>query len=317
MRQYRLAAPILAFACSDYTVGLSEPVRVAGAEFHEGALPVDDDATTPLVTNAGGVGSTVTEGQSGMTFAGLTTTDAWAVAIALDGAGTGYWVLPVGAPDPTAEGQLSFEATASFGREIPIGMQRLVFSAIDVDEQPGPSYGVDVCVLPEYADGNLASCVPEVPPQDTVLSLSFSTDVDLDLVVVTPDGKIVRAKTPTTAPDTGAAIPGTIVNDPTTGRLTRDSNGDCVIDSVRRESLVFVGEPPPGPYDVYASLNAACGQPSVTFDLTLYQRVDHDDGTFTMDRFDLASGQFLAVQADGGESLGTFLGAFELPYVAP
>jgi hypothetical protein len=151
-----------------------------------------------------------------------------------------------------------------------------------------------------------------VTPQNAVISLSWDTEVDLDLVVVTPTGKVVGAKAPTTATD-GAPIPPAVINDPSTGQLSRDSNADCEIDGIRVESLVFPGEPPAGDYRVYASLHSACGEASVNFRLVLYRRVDNGDGTYGVDTEDLATGTLLALHQDGGASLGAYVTTVSFP----
>ena len=81
---------------------------------------------------------------------------------------------------------------------------------------------------------------------------------------------------------------------------------------IRLESLVFEGEPVEGVYQVYASLNAACGEPHVSFDLNLYQSRADGEG-WTVDETALASGQLLGFQADRGASLGAFLTSVQLP----
>jgi hypothetical protein len=129
---------------------------------------------------------------------------------------------------------------------------------------------------------------------------------------VTPDGKVVDPSSPTTA-NVDAPIPSDVVNDPTTGTLSRDSNAGCVIDGLNLESLIFPGEPPAGDYLVYADLYSACGQDHVDFALTLHERVDADDGTWTIDSEQLAAGQLLDSQADRGTGLGTLLTTVSFP----
>jgi hypothetical protein len=303
----------LLLACEGYDSGASEPLRVHEGVFHPGPLPEDPAAEAPLVTNAGGVGSIVTQGQSSISYAGLTSPDTFSVAVAMPAAGDGYWVVPVGGPDVTQNNELIFQVTVDYGREVPFGLQALSFVAIDGEGRPGPRYDVTVCVLPETANNNLAACDPGTPPQAAVISLSWDVDVDLDLVVVAPDGKIVRGKWPTTADDTTVPIPSTAINDPTTGTLSRDSNADCLIDSVRRESLVFPEAPTEGDYRVYASLYATCGRPHVNYLISLFERADADDGTWTFVRSDLARGELLPVHARGTESLGTYVTTISFP----
>lgn len=299
--------------CERYDSGAGEPLRVREGEFHPGELPEDPEATEPRVTNAASVGSVVTEGQSSIPYAGLTTTDAWSVAVAIPDVGTGYWTVPVQGPDVTQNGELVFDMVLEFGRAVPFGVQTVSFSALNEQGEPGPRYDTLVCVLPEVGGTSFAACEPTIAPQHTVVSLTWDTDVDLDLVVVAPNGKIVRPKTPTTVISETGPIPNPEGADPTTGALSRDSNGGCDIDSIRRESLVFVGEPPAGEYRVYASLNATCGRSYVNYRASLFQRRDLEDGGWAVDESSLGGGQLIALQADGGASLGTLITTLSLP----
>lgn len=296
-----------------YDPGTSEPVVVREGVFHRGALPVDDTATAPLVTNAGSVGGVVTQGQSSLSYSGLVSPDAYSIAVAMPGLGSGYWVLPAGGPDVTQDNQLVFQLTADFSRDVPYGNQTVSFVAIDGKGRPGPRYDTTICILPETAGNNLSACVSSVTPQNAIVSLTWDTDVDLDLVVIAPNGKIVRAKTPTTALVDAGVIPPSVVNDPTTGSLSRDSNANCDIDSIRRESLVFPGVPPAGEYQIFVSLQSPCGKRYVNYQLELLRRVDAPDGTHPVDRTPLAGGELLSLQATGGSTLGTYVTSVTLP----
>jgi hypothetical protein len=298
---------------SGFDSGASEAFQVRDGTYHTGEIPIDPEATTPSVIYVGAAGHIVTQGTGNIGYDGLATKDAFSVAAAVPESGPGYWTVPVDGPDVTQDGNLLFDLTADFGRGVPYGLQSLVFSAIDGDGHPGPATESSLCVLPDYAEGSFTACDPTIPPQALVLSLLWDTDVDLDLVVVTPEGKVVSPKAPTTVlPDPNGSIPSDALSDPTTGKLSRDSNRDCVIDSFRMESLVFEVAPPSGEYVVYASLNKACGEPQVGFDLRLYES-QADGETWTVDETDLAAGQLLAAQADGGESLGSFVARVRLP----
>lgn len=297
---------VLLIACTDaYQSGASEPISVRDGSFHPGDLPVDDGAVTPAILYVASVGYVITQGQSNVGYSGLASTDAWSVAVAFPDLGTGYWVVPVDGPDVTQENNLLFNLTVDFTRDVPYGLTSLSFVAMDGEGNPGPRTDAKLCVLPDFADNNYAACTEDVPPQDTILSLSWSTDVDLDLVVVTPAGQVVRPESPSTAVDDD--------DESVIGVLTRDSNGQCAIDSIRLESLVFEEAPPEGDYAVYASLFSPCGQPSSYFDLALHQRVDEADGTWSIESTELAAGAVFAAQADGGASLGTYVTTLSLP----
>jgi hypothetical protein len=299
-----MASLLWLLACaSDLRSGASEPLQVRDGTFQAGVLPEDPDATSPSIFYAASVGYVVTQGQGNVRYSGLASSEAYSVAVAFPGIGSGYWVVPVDAPDPTQDDNLLFDLPVDFTRDVPYGLTELRFAAIDGDGHPGPAYSSQLCVLPDFADNNFAACDPETPPQHTILSLSWDTDVDLDLVVVTPDGTVVDAESPSTA---------NADDDASEGVLTRDSNDGCVIDGVRIESLVFADAPPPGDYEVYARLFSACGHPSTFFELAQYARSEAADGTWSVSRADLASGALFAVNADAS-TLGTHLATVTLP----
>jgi hypothetical protein len=297
----------------DIASGASEPIQVRDAVFHTGDLPVDEAAATPEVINVGAVSSLVWQGMSNIAYTGLVSKDAYAVGITFPSVSSGYWVLPAGGPDVTQDNNLGFDAIVDFSPEVPYGLQLVRFVALGEGGTPGPAFDVEICVLPDIADNSLAFCDPEAEARSAVLSLQWDTQVDLDLLVLVPNGKMVSAKAPTTVVVEGAAsVPNEALADPTVGKLSRDSNRDCQIDGVRVESLVFSGEPPPGEYYLFASLHSACGESSVNFEARAYQRVT-DGGAEPVRSVELGHGQLLALHADGGESPGTYIGSITLP----
>ena len=114
-------------ACADggYTSGASEPITVNGAEFIEGDLPSNDGRTIPEVLYSASVGYVVTQGMGNIKYSGLASTDAYSVAVSFPTVGTGYWVVPAGAPDVTQESNLSFSMVLNFSEEVPPGLQSL------------------------------------------------------------------------------------------------------------------------------------------------------------------------------------------------
>jgi len=311
---------LLLLACGGgFVSGASEAFRIREGVFEDDELPIGD-GESPTILYAASAGFVVSQGQGSIRYSGLASKDAYSIGIAFEDVSDGYWVVPAGSPDVTQDSNLLFSATADFTDEVPYGLGTLVFVAFDGDGKPGPAYRSSLCVLPDYADQNFLACDPTIPPQDTILSLSWDTDVDLDLVVVAPNGKVVSPKAPTTVlPDEKGEIDGAAIDDPATGILSRDSNGNCDIDGLRLESLVFAGEPAPGDYDVYADLFGACGNSSVRFELALFEAVEgpkdpeSGDPTWTTARTDLAQGIVLSTQADGGASLGAYVTTVTFP----
>ena len=131
-------------------------------------------------------------------------------------------------------------------------------------------------------------------------------------MVVTPAGKLVDSKHPVTAITT-TEVPFDVLDDPTLGTLSRDSNSDCVIDGINLESLVFPGEPPAGDYQVYVRLNRTCGESFVIWHLDLLRRVDAEDGTHPVQTTPLASGELLASQVARDGELGILATTVALP----
>src|ERR1043165_5880570 len=125
-------------ACSgvESKSALNEPIRVQSASFKEGHLPGNPGAK-PEVTALETASTVVHPRQSGKSLSGRTSPDAVAVAIAFADLGTGYWVFPVGGPDPANGGELDWSATLDFGDNIPAGKHDLAVVGIDAAGQPG------------------------------------------------------------------------------------------------------------------------------------------------------------------------------------
>jgi hypothetical protein len=283
MRWLALALALVLGACSGVEArsGLTEPLRVQNASFKEGHLPGNPGAR-PEVTAVETASTVVHPRQSGKALSGRTSPDAVAVAIAFSDLGSGYWVFPVGGADPANGGELDWSATLDFGENIPAGKHDLAFVGIDAAGHAGAVRVLSVCVAGATPD-NLAACDPSVKPPALVVSLTWDTVADLDLVVAAPDGSILSAKRPA-------------IGD--AGIIDRDSNSACTTDGTQREDLVFQSAPPPGSYLIYANLFSACGHAPVHFHVAVTQA-----GNTTLTR----DGTLLAVDANGGASLGTFV----------
>lgn len=303
-------------ACSSTEVseGLGEPLRVEVAggapplplgQFVPGELPSGESGVdTSLVP--GGTSTITSAGATEYGVRGWASTAASSVGLALDGLGSGYWVLPVGAPDVTQKDRLGWRAQLQLARDLPPGNHDLLAVAFDEGGRAGPRVSLPLCVQSAIPD-NLNACRNTLAPPFLVISLDWNRAVDLDLRVVTPDGRLVDAKNPTTAledPDTGKADP----TQPGTGILDADSNHGCHIDGRNRENLVFQEKPEPGTYAVYAGLFAACGEPSVVYTVSLHTRADGDEpGTFGVTETFRKSGALRAIEADGGSRVGAFV----------
>jgi hypothetical protein len=292
--------------------GFEEPVRVVGGQFVEGALPglppvAAGLEVSPYVTAAQNAGGVFAYGDPKRDISGRATDDAVSVAFGFEGIGTGYWLVPTRGIDPTNPGEFTFAFTAEFSRSIPAGIHRVLFAAINGNEESGTQHRVEFCRLSEVPDNGNA-CSSAIAPPALVVSLDWDREVDLDLQVYTPDGVLADAKHPSTAADEdGTGEPGV-------GTFGLDSNAGCVIDGRRRENLVFQEPPASGTYYVYVNLFGACGQDSTRFNVTLNAPVeDAESGTFDQKETYRASGILTAPQANGGANVGLFVTSFVVP----
>ncbi|HKQ71274.1 MAG TPA: hypothetical protein VJT73_18150 [Polyangiaceae bacterium] len=300
------------------TLGFDEPLRarpysvVGGqqkAQFREGNPPITPEGPTTTLENMGD--AVLPPGKIGKRFEGAASPSAVAIGLRLRDLGSGHWVIPTGALDLTrTPPQILWKAEVDVGYGLPPGLAALRAFAIDDAGNAGPPRDTTVCLAPPIPD-NAASCDPSLRPPAVVLSLSWDTNVDLDLRLVTPSGKVVAPGRPTTA---DGDITGEALADPHTGRLQFDSTRGCVSDGRRRETIVWQAPPETGQYLAYANLFDACDQSSVRFNLDLYVAgAPAAEGAVTPQlRTHLASGILLAVDANGGTGPGLFVRDFVL-----
>lgn len=325
MRSAQLFSTVILFAAlgcggASSSSGVDQPIRVRHAQLRSGplpgALPIDGSVNDGPHTTSETVGASyaVALGSQAVTIRGRASTNAVAVAIAFLDLGDAHWVFPVGAPDLANGGEYQWSVVADFGRDIPPGLHTLGFAAIDASGNAGIQRTWELCFVPDVPENGYtcqaANVDGGVALPKSVISLSWNTQVDLDLVIVTPEGKVVSAKAPSTASVDGGTIPDSTLLDPTVGHLTRDSNPGCALDGRRLESLVFDGTPPPGTYRVYARFFSACAQNSVAYSLDVYRP---SAGGTSLERTSEYRGQLLALQANGGSTLGTLVTEITFP----
>jgi hypothetical protein len=288
----------------------NEPIQVRNAQFFPGDLPgsppVDPDGGTPVpgptVTAITTPSTIVYSGEAGNGLGGRASSDAWSVALRFTDMGTGYWVVPMGNPDPLFPGELSFSAVTDFNANIPAGKHPLRVVAMDGSGHAGAQSEQKFCIasrLPAVPGAttvnDVTACYPSQNPAEAVFSLTWDADVDLDLHVVTPEGRDVSPKHPLVDPvDAGAQPPNS------DARIDRDSLSRCVPDGLRQEDLVFPKRPAAGDtFEIHANLFNACGKPSVDFTLTVYE----PEGTAGKDRHLVQtftrSGRLTSLDADG------------------
>ena len=227
-----------------------------------------------------------------------------ALGVQLEGEGTGHWVVPLGSPDPAAPGELLWQIGLDVAHDAPVGPQRLLFAAIDAEGDAGTQFALPVCVLGDVPD-NRAACDPAAAPPAAVFSLAWQNDADLDLVVVTPEGKFVDPKHPTTAPPSD----GTDDDEddglrPGDGAFDVDGMSACNPAGGRRENLVFQEKPRPGTYYLFVRLFDACDEAGASFVASVHLA----EGEPPQQREVLrVPGHVQTVHAQGGDDLGLFV----------
>ena len=313
---HALAALAATGACGNggqpLLVGANEPLRVRGAQLIAGTLPgsapipepdAGGDAGAPppppnAVTDVSSQDPVVVPGAAGKKFSGRAIASAVAIAVRFPELGSGYWVLPVSASDPQFPGEITWEVNADFNASIPTGNHMLRFVAIDGNGNAGPQRDFKLCLASRVPD-NLNSCDTANPPPEAVISLQWDANVDLDLQVTTPDGRVVDAKHPTTIP-IDAGRPG-----PENGVIDRDSLGACVPDSLRQEDLVFQ-QRPHGTFSLAVNLFDACKKPGATFHVVVYE-ASGDGADRHLEETYRRSGRVIDIDANGGAKPGLFI----------
>jgi hypothetical protein len=311
---------LLAAASCDRSsqIGVGEAFRVRDAQFVSGDLPggepkampalarpdAGSDKDGPRITALDTFNLDVLQGQGAKAFRGRASDGASAVGIALHGVSTGYWVLPVGAPDPVT-GELTWEASTDFDVSIEPGRHALRVVAIDQRERAGTQLELQICVRGRVADNGSACSLARKPPR-AVISLSWDANADLDLQVIGPGGRVFDAKR-SVAPPSGDA--GTDLAE--LPALDRDSNAGCIIDGIRTENLIWSDALPAGKYGVYVNLFDACKQPAVRFRVAVYTPRAHgtDAGELLAERY-ARSGELLDLSVNPTSSRGLFVGEF-------
>ena len=155
-----------------------------------------------------------------MRITGIALTDAETVAVRFDDIGTGYWVVPVGAPDSAEQRRARVgDSAADFGNNLPIGFRHLLFAATDKTGQSGQQLSLEVCTMAPYPD-NLNACRPEAKPPQAIVSWCGTPTPILDVLLETPSGSVVWQEHPTPSRSARWASPSTALAPPTTALST-------------------------------------------------------------------------------------------------
>ncbi len=305
MHRTILLAALLLTGCTgevDDLIGLLEPVRVHDGTFHEGELPLANAPMGTLtVTGVEARSGLAVVGQLDRGLTGRVTEDAWALAVRIGGMGSGWWVVPVENLNPIFPGQRDFHVEYDVNGGIPPGIHPLQLAAVNEDGERGPVFDVETCFFEDAVPDGLNACDPTLPPPAIVVSLVWDRLVDLDLRMKTPDGQEITWKAPTTGvPDASGKVPGEALEDPTLGRLTRDSNAGCVIDGRNAEAVVWREPPTAGSYPVYVDFFEPCGERGTNFVVSVYRRRELDGGRWALEETERRAGSLELVHVTGG-----------------
>jgi len=312
-----VAACALLVACGGESgeSGINEPLSIAGAAFKQGALPgapatddadADDLDLTTIETNS----TVIHPGQTGKRISGRARDTGYAVAVRFEDQGTGYWVKPLDEADSVYPGELAFRLDIELAHDLPLGPQRLLFTVLDARGRASRQQALELCVASPY-DKALSACDPAQKPPAAIITLSWDSAADLDLVVRTPDGELVDARHPSTLTDPALEDE----RDPSFQGIlyTEDARG-CGARSVQREDLVWTGEVPEGRYDVFVNLFNACGARATFFEVRAWKRSERDDGSYSFrETGETAVGQAIDEEANGGSGSPRKIASFDLP----
>jgi hypothetical protein len=220
--------------------------RIPGAQFYRGAMPAASPSA-PAVASIVLVNSYIYADDVGFPVAGALGPGAAAAAIGLD-RDAGYWIVPAGYPNVATPTDPSYAATGTFSAGILPGQYTLVVRAVDANGRFGaPS----TQILTAFA----APTTAYTASGDLVITLTWDTESDMDLHVVTPYGtEIFHGAMSDQPPPFAPPVDGGSY-----GYLDWDSNAECVIDGKRQEDAIWPSPPPAGTFVVRVDAASLCG----------------------------------------------------------
>ena len=260
-----------------------------------------DGGLVPLSVVSLGVGNPIVQAGASLSVKGDVSADTVAVGIRLLGLGTGYWVVPAGAPDSQTPGALSYSLSTGYDIDDAPGAHTLRVVAIGSDGSAGTQADLGICLNSRIPD-NGHSCLPDVAPPAAVFTLTWDTNFDLDMHIVAPDGLVYDSKTLLAVP----LEAGVTSLPPDQPFIDRDSMRSCVPDGLHQEDLIFPTSLPRGTYYVFVNPYSACGQNAVHFTFTAYQSTGKCPACNLQPTLK-QSGELLASQATGGLSPPTYV----------
>lgn len=239
--------------------GLGAYFRASGAQFVEGAIVLDPNATGPEVHTIGSNNNRLYPGVQNKAVSGTVDNHGAAVVIGLAG-DSGHWILPVGGEDTANPPDLTFATRGSFSPTLQAGAYQLVYRAVDQNGVMGPSSIQPLTLAATPVEGMF------------VISLEWDGPADLDLHVVAPatggTGTVEiwsKKRNSLAARVQGVFTPEEIA---AAGILDFDSNTGCVYDGRDNENVIWTQYPPAGHYIVRVDASSLCGAPTVRWRAT-------------------------------------------------
>jgi hypothetical protein len=241
--------------------GVTAYLRIANAQFAEGALPPDTSGTEPAVRGITLLNTAPYPGQENFPVSG-SVEGGGSVLIGLGG-DAGHWIVPAPLLDTGTPNNYDFSAQLTFSPLIPMGNHALILRGVAADGTLGPAQ-----VFP-------LSFAPAVPTGALVVTLAWDTqsDMDLHVVVPNPDDSTTPIEIWSKAP-VGLPLrqPGEAPPDSdqiaAAGYLDFDSNAACAIDGRRQENVIFTDSAPSGTYTVRVDAFSLCGQADAQWQVT-------------------------------------------------
>jgi hypothetical protein len=177
-----LTLAALASACGEQAPsdrGLQALLRIDGAQFYP--RPIAAESGGPEVVSMNLPSFQIQPGSRDHPVTGALEPDATSAIIAL-GHDVGYWVVPAKAPDVASPEYPTFEAMMEFSSRLAPGDYQLRVQASDDQGRLGKPRTQTLHAMPAGA-----------PSGTLVIQLSWDTEADLDLHVVTPDDQVLSA----------------------------------------------------------------------------------------------------------------------------
>lgn len=240
----------LTSACDDHPAsaapGYNALIQVDEAQLVN--APLRPGAQGPKVTELLFAQGILRRGEWGIHLNGRLGPGATAIHIAAQGDNQ-HWVVPAKGFDFTVPNELQW--SADFALSHRFAGERVVIEtqAADASGRLGPIRQTEFAVAPRPEAAKL------------IVELRWNSPVDLDLHVLSPDGRLFGPKQQS---DGAMGKEHTVLYE-------FDSNQECHLDYRHRETVVWTQTPPSGVYRVYADLFSNCKQSAVDFEVRAYR----------------------------------------------